>query len=300
MSHELQPRPQERRVISLEDYGISDVALGRYAYHSVKPGLSSHRHLRAVEICYLARGCQTYRLQGREYHLVGGDLFVVPPGEPHDTGGQPEDCGVLYWLILRIPNHRASLLTLGAKDTSVISKRLLSLPRLHFPGRPVLKHIFDRLFDLYDAPTDDLKTLALKHHLLSCILEVLDCAYNDQRRQHSKDINRAIQHIISHSEEELSLSSLAEEARLSLSRFKVKFKSETGIAPREFVLRAKVEDAKKSLVGKQLSVTDIAMNLGFSSSQYFATVFKRFTQQTPIQFRGVSSCPANTLSRGTK
>ena len=259
--------------------------LFRSEYHSVKPGLSGHRHAGAVEICYLERGRQTYRLEGRDYNLVGGDLFVVLPGKEHDTGGRPEDCGILYWLILRIPKERTSLLSLCATDAAVVRNRLLSIPRLHFVGRPVLKHIFNRLFELYDTPEDAFKPLAIKHQLLSSILEVIHCAYNDQSRQLSKDINKAVEKIAGCPGGKFSLLDLADAANLSLSRFKVKFKSETGIAPREFILRVKVEEAKKALMKRRLSVTDIAMNLGFSSSQYFATVFKRFSQQTPIEFR---------------
>lgn len=33
------------------------------------------------------------------------------------------------------------------------------------------------------------------------------------------------------------------------------------------------------------SITDVAFSLGFSSSQYFATVFKRFTHRSPHEVR---------------
>jgi AraC-like DNA-binding protein len=81
------------------------------------------------------------------------------------------------------------------------------------------------------------------------------------------------------------LISLAEEAGLSLSRFKANFKAQMGLAPHEFILRCKVDAAKKLLLADRRSVIGTAMELGFSSSQYFATVFKRFTHQTPIEFR---------------
>jgi AraC-like DNA-binding protein len=278
--------PQERRVISFENDGIADVeAMGRYEYHTVKPGLDLHAHDHAIEFCYLARGCQTYRLQGREYRLVGGDIFVAPPGVPHDTGAHPEDCGVLYWLILRLPRRGGTLLKLCSKDSAEICRRLVSLPQPHFVGRPVLKQIFDRLFELYDDLQSPLRSLEIRHELLCCILEVLRCSDKTQCRRQSRDIARAVQYIESSPEEEFSLSELADKAGLSLSRFKVKFKLETGIAPREFILRTKVDEAKKALVDNRASVTETAMRLGFSSSQYFATVFKRFTQQSPRDYR---------------
>jgi AraC-like DNA-binding protein len=251
--------------------------------------LKSHRHLGAIEICYLERGRQTYRINERDYNLVGGDVFVVRPGESHDTGGRPEDCGVLYWLILRIPTAQNPLVWLRGQDMSTIRNRLLNLPNRHFTGRPVLKQMFNRLFELHENPLDDLTPIAIKHQLLSSILEVIHCAYDGRLRQFSKEIHNVIRRIRTRPGEDFSLLDLAEESGLSLSRFKVKFKAETGFAPREFILRVKVEEAKKALAEKQLSVTDIAMDLGFNTSQYFATVFKRFTEQTPIEFRAKPS-----------
>lgn len=293
-------RQGARHVIDFAHDEVPDVvALGRYEYHSVKPGLSTHRHIGAIEICYLERGRQTYRLQGREYGLVGGDIFVVPPGEAHDTSDRPEDCGVLYWLILRIPGDNTSMLSLTAQDTSAICSRLASLPSPHFAGRPAIKQIFNQLFDLHDAPKDTLKPLTIKHQLLCCLLEVINCGCNIQRRKLSPDIDRVVRKIKSDPEEEFLLSDLADEAGLSVSRFKTKFKSETGIAPREFILREKIEKAKLSLLDRRLSVTNIAMKYGFSTSQYFATVFKRFTQQSPRQFResARSVAPGNSSWR---
>jgi AraC-like DNA-binding protein len=93
-----------------------------------------------------------------------------------------------------------------------------------------------------------------------------------------------VQRVKSCPEPDYSLADLAREAGLSPSRFKTKFKAQMGIAPHEFILRCKMDAAKGLLASEGRSVTDTAMHLGFSSSQYFATVFKRFTQQTPIEF----------------
>ena len=57
-----------------------------------------------------------------------------------------------------------------------------------------------------------------------------------------------------------------------------------GVPPAEYMVRRKVELAKKRLSAPKPHVTNVAYDLGFSSSQYFATVFKRYAQQTPSQF----------------
>ena len=124
----------------------------------------------------------------------------------------------------------------------------------------------------------------MANELVRCVLEVIDCAYRHESLHRSPLIARIVERIKSDPGGNYSLSDLADEAGLSLSRFKTKFKAQMGIAPHEFILRCKVDAAKKFLLEQNRNVTNTAMELGFSSSQYFATVFKRFTQQTPVEF----------------
>jgi len=275
----------ERRILNLRELGIPEVPLvGRYEYHCARSGLRTHAHPGTMEICYLARGKQTYRIGERQYHLVGGDVFVTAPGEPHDTAGQPEDAGILYWINLRIPKRGGSLVALPARDSAVLVEKLLSLPERHFPGTITLKTILDDVFEVYDRPDDPLKRIAVINLMTRYLLEVVNCAH---RRAHSRltpGVARIAETIHSHPEENYSLAALADGAGLSVSRFKARFKAEVGTPPHEYILRSKIEAARK-LLQEDLSVTDVAMRLGFGSSQYFATVFKRFSDQTPRDFR---------------
>jgi AraC-like DNA-binding protein len=294
------PAERERRIVNdFSAFGINEVTtLGRYEYHEVKPGLAEHAHPDAIEICYLERGCQTYRASGREYNLVGGDLFVTGPGEAHDTAGQREDCGILYWLILKLPREGEPFLMLPPAEGAVLAARLSHLQKHQFPGRPVFKQIFHRLFEIYDAPNDDLKRIMLVSQLLCCMLEILDCSRQDDERHCSREIRKTVEYIRSAADEQITLLELAERAQLSLSRFKTKFKKEMGVGPHEFILRTRIEQAKHALLRHELSVTDIAMRFGFSSSQYFATVFRRFTDMTPGEFRSGLSAPMPLREHG--
>jgi methylphosphotriester-DNA--protein-cysteine methyltransferase len=51
------------------------------------------------------------------------------------------------------------------------------------------------------------------------------------------------------------------------------------------ILRRKIDAACVQLRGGRDSVTDVAFALGFSSSQYFASVFRRFMGCTPVSHR---------------
>ena len=282
MKHRIQ---RERRVLDLTAVGFPEVPVfGRYQYRAAHPGLATHTHPSTVEICYLERGYQTYRAAGQEYHLAGGDIFVTLPDEPHDTGGHPENPGVLYWLNLRIPEPDGTLLMLPAAQGALLTSALCRLPERHFAGSPMLKQIFNSIFDLYDERESAFRGVALANQLVRCLLEVIHCAHRREGMQCSPPIAALVERVKSRPELDYSLADLAQQAGLSLSRFKIKFKEQMGVAPHDFILRCKMEAAKGLLANARYSVTQTAMHLGFSSSQYFATVFKRFYQQTPVEF----------------
>lgn len=83
------------------------------------------------------------------------------------------------------------------------------------------------------------------------------------------------------SPDELTVARLAQVAGLSPSRFQAAFKQETGIPPAEFALRARITEAIRRLAQPGADVTSVAFSLGFSSSQYFASAFRRFTNMSP-------------------
>ena len=57
------------------------------------------------------------------------------------------------------------------------------------------------------------------------------------------------------------------------------------MTPGVYILREKIDAARHRLGNPKKNITTIAFELGFPSSQYFATVFKQFTGRSPSYFR---------------
>ena len=90
-----------------------------------------------------------------------------------------------------------------------------------------------------------------------------------------------------HLRDEVSIDDLVSRSRLSPARFYQAFKERTGTNPKDHLLRLRLEEAVRLLRNQpDRSVIDIAHELGFSSSQYFATVFRRYLGTTPSRLRG--------------
>ncbi|YAF97960.1 MAG: helix-turn-helix domain-containing protein [Nodularia sp. CChRGM 3473] len=87
--------------------------------------------------------------------------------------------------------------------------------------------------------------------------------------------------------EELSLSDLAAHLNLSPFHFARLFKSSLGLSPHQYVLQNRVERAKKLImvsISSGLSLTDIALQVGFYDQTHFGKAFKRVVGVSPKVF----------------
>jgi AraC-like DNA-binding protein len=99
------------------------------------------------------------------------------------------------------------------------------------------------------------------------------------------DIARSITFIRENESQMPNISDLADFAHLSIPRFKQKFKQTVGIPPAEFIIREKLERSTELLLLTSRTITAIAMDLGFSSSQSFSVVFKKYMGESPLSYR---------------
>jgi len=262
-----------------------DPMLGHYNYTRAQSGLPEHAHRGVLEICFLARGRQTYSVAGRDYRLRGGDIFLTFPNEVHGTGGAPEEKGELYWLMLPIPPRREGLLRLPTAQSRALSRDLLALKPRHFRGTWKMKDLLDGVLVRCGERPGAMRDYQIANRIGAFLLEVIASAKSAAPRPSAPGLEPVLAYITRHLDEPLSVPVLAQQAGISVARFKARFKEETGIPPGEYVLRRKVETAQKRLRNTDESVTRIAFDLGFSSSQYFATVYKRYTGHTPSRER---------------
>jgi AraC-like DNA-binding protein len=276
---------KERRIVDFRTLGFHDViVLGRYDYSEAHAPLDFHCHGEMLEICYLESGQQTYIVGNERFDLKGGDLFVTFPNERHGSGKTPEGRGVLYWMLIRVPRRPRRFLSLSPAESQVIVQRLLTLPARHFSGAGAMHRVLRQVMTVFQLAEDPLRLVNLRNLLLRFLLDVLE-ASQQSRQRISAEILAVQERIVNSLDQPWPVEQLARLAHLSPSRFKARFKAEVGVPPADYVMRERINRAKSLLQQSGTSITETAMRLGFNTSQYFATVFKRYTGQTPSEYR---------------
>jgi AraC family transcriptional regulator len=128
-------------------------------------------------------------------------------------------------------------------------------------------------------------TQALTIHLLRHYSEVAQIITPENRSLTRTQLQQAIDYIQTHLNRDLSLAELASVIRISPTYFASLFKQAMGISPHQYVIQQRVERAKVMLSKTDLAITDIALQVGFSSQSHLTQHFKRFTGMTPKQVR---------------
>lgn len=100
-------------------------------------------------------------------------------------------------------------------------------------------------------------------------------------------LHRVLEHIREDLTVDLNLSELASLTNLSVPHFCRVFKQTIGCPPYAFIIRQRIERAKEYLHHSTMSVTEIALSCGFSSSSHFANAFRREVGMTPLTYRAL-------------
>lgn len=257
--------------------------MGHANFHSTFAKLETHYHCN-MEFVVIIKGKQRYVVNEKYYMLYGGDIFMTYPYEHHGNGDLPQEICEFIWfqldlsspenflgltspyseyLFRQMLNYHNRTKRVSARDLTLLQqafKYLASdLPREHIHGYSCLLHFFMNAICTSDVP--------------------------DSALFYSPDIQEAISYIHTHVIENPGVEQIASFCGLSSSRFKAKFKEELGITPHAYITALKIDTAKILLKDPQNSITDVAYQLNFTSSNHFSSVFKKQTGYTPSEFR---------------
>lgn len=94
-------------------------------------------------------------------------------------------------------------------------------------------------------------------------------------------LQQVVDYIHHHLDQDLTLADLAQVAQISPTYFAGLFKESTGISPHQFVIQRRIERAQQLLRQGKLTISEIALQVGFAHQSHLNYHFKRLVGVTP-------------------
>ncbi|MDQ0857073.1 AraC family transcriptional regulator [Bacillus sp. V2I10] len=103
--------------------------------------------------------------------------------------------------------------------------------------------------------------------------------------QSSQSPNRMKQYIKKNCHTDLSLEAMAKEFNLSPQYVSKIFKEELGISYIDYLIKCRIEKAKKMMEKGSFSLKEIVFEVGYNDPNYFSSVFKKVCKKSPSQYK---------------
>lgn len=168
---------------------------------------------------------------------------------------------------------------------------------LYDSERHVIINCFNNIYTELQAPDDELTSHMLRlgiGQLLTCCRRFYDRQF-DTKDLHSSDLGKRLDKMVDEyllagsqkmrTQGPPTVAWCAEQFHLTPSYFGDIVRREMGITPQAFLHNKLIERSKSLLASKELTINDIAEELGFSYPNHFARLFRQKTGMSPRAFR---------------
>ena len=88
---------------------------------------------------------------------------------------------------------------------------------------------------------------------------------------------------------DVGLAEMADQVSLSPHYFSMLFKRALGVSPHHYVLRERIHEAQQLLAAGRMSISEVALSLGFSDQSHFSQAFRKMTGTTPKRYQSTGS-----------
>lgn len=245
-------------------------------------GLEEHDHGNCMELVVVETGQEIYSAGGKDFVINGGAFFVAPPHLRHSSGIHPRSKHKHYCILVDLGMERPFL---GSPYIEPLRAKLSALPALTASYDSEVLATARRILELTQSKASNLRDIEAQSLLTCFLLRILSNACSVQKQGPHFPIGKALQLLETNLSGNLSIEEMADKLHMSASSFKKGFRQATGIAPAEYYLRMKLDKARYMIQCSDMSITEISSALGFSSSQYFATTFKRYHLFSPLAWK---------------
>lgn len=243
-----------------------------YFDHEVCPDDSAFRnpvHYHDLyELYFITEGTCDYFIDNRSYHLVPGDLVLIPEGIIHNTE-------------YHSTGHSRMLINCARRYIPAAAE-----PKGYFYRNPetaeTIHRIFREIGEEYRRPD------RLSMDVIECQMKLLffllarHAEASTPAEAGNETVTRAVAYLRRHFTADVSLAETAAATAVSPEHLSRLFKKETGMGFREYLNLLRLQKAEQLLKqSRRATVAQIAAECGFADSNYFSVKFKKMYGISP-------------------
>lgn len=242
------------------------------------------------ELCFIQKGELTLLADGEEIPLCEHEIYLISPGRQHSY--KSENADTLAYVIC-FESQSQSLRALAGLCFKAKDMQLRCMETIICEATNTFETNQSDHLQVIESPNfgGQQAIMSQLEYLLICMLREVSLQKNASVIFISdNDFYAGITEVLLEYFKEniggrLSLDQICRKINYSRSFICKTFKEQTGETLIACFNRMKVEEAERLLRETELSVAQVAQELGFSDSKYFNTIFKKQTGITPAVYR---------------
>ena len=240
----------------------------------------AHNH---YELYYLTRGRRNYFVANNIFTICTGDIILIPPEIIHKTTSV-SSYGHKRILLNFVEEYFPK--NIEEDISNLFSDYHISIPETKADE---VDYIFKKLENEYNN-TDEYSSEAIKNIMSELFIKLLRISketinIKNKTGKYESKIKNTLELLKKDISANITVDYAAEVSGLSKSHFEKLFKELTGFTFIDYLNMQRLLKSQKLLAKTSKSITDIAFECGFNSSNYFTTVFKKYSGLTPLKFR---------------
>lgn len=259
-------------------------------------------------IIFAADGKCSIDMDGENYLLDKGSLFIVPSGHHYIRRPVNNEMCTLYYIHVDLHNGSEVLDDSFAAEeirrrksehTDIVSHGDIDKCHEYFLHiHTDLSSKLENMVELYEyAINTAVKDHAESQTKLSLIASQIlinaasvalreSVVQNISNTAPTKKLRKVFAYIKLHSKENITLDELCSISNFSRQHLIRVFRSEFGMTPKAYILNYRINCAKELFYrDPTLSVKEVAYELGFEDQHYFSRIFSKVTGQTPSEYK---------------
>lgn len=246
-----------------------------------------------TELLFIREGSGVHQVGKSRYPVSAGDVFVIQGDCEHalldskhlvivDIAFLPKMLSHCESQLLAMPGYHALFMLEPALQQQQQFRSHLHLDQ---QGERHLNYLLNLMID--ERWTCDPAYRAMLSAYFTSVVIYLSRQYTATTpSSHTLiHIGEVISYLETNYREMITLDALAEIAKMSVATLERRFRQGTGVTPIDYQLRLRIRHSLDLLQDGNLSITDIAQQVGFTDSNYFSRQFKRVKGLSPQAYR---------------